>query len=113
MEFAEAYRKTSWPSLVFIGASLVTVPVYITLVIALLNGRRTNPRFRATYYNLVLTQALADAWAIPSDTFTFLCRYAGFFRDFFWDNRQILAPYSFNSNHLDLMLRVTIFLSTL
>ncbi|EYC29388.1 hypothetical protein Y032_0006g2952 [Ancylostoma ceylanicum] len=88
------------PHIVFAVASILTLPLYSLILLAILRGPKMTP-----FHTLMLSQGVADIYSLLTYNFFSGLRVTNLFNDFFWDNQQFIANFTFVNIYYTLYLR--------
>ncbi|ETN71888.1 hypothetical protein NECAME_14067 [Necator americanus] len=90
----------SWPYMIFGIATILTVPLYLLILLAILWKSKMTP-----LYVLTVSQAVADIVFLLLYNFFTIFRVFGLGNDFYWENRDVLLNASFLIMYYMLYLR--------
>uniref|UniRef100_A0A7I4YNM3 G_PROTEIN_RECEP_F1_2 domain-containing protein n=1 Tax=Haemonchus contortus TaxID=6289 RepID=A0A7I4YNM3_HAECO len=90
----------TWTHIVFTIASLAMLPLYIFILFVICLQIKLS-----TFYVLLISQGIADIFAVINFFFASTLRYTSLFDEFYWNNQKILANYSFLSFYFTICVR--------
>ncbi|KAK5970931.1 hypothetical protein GCK32_000955 [Trichostrongylus colubriformis] len=91
-----------WPQVIFIAATMITLPLHIAVLILVMRRRKFTP-----FHVLVISQGIADVFSLINYFLVNSLRVSQLCNEFFWINRELIANYEFRSIYFSMYLRNT------
>ncbi|CAI5452480.1 unnamed protein product [Caenorhabditis angaria] len=95
-----------WPTYIWYGMSIITIPIYLLVVICLLRLRMISKIYKTTFYTLLLQHSLADLLTMFFYFILMVLREFQPIRQFYFDYQEYyIASASYNFTYYFLYIR--------
>ncbi|RCN26090.1 hypothetical protein ANCCAN_28190 [Ancylostoma caninum] len=94
-----------WSQVIFVGATAVSLPLYLLIITACVKEWKYNHALR-TFYLLIISQGVVDIIVMVSYFMFWSLRTFGVFSDFFWEYQHYyLASWCFTQTYISVIIR--------
>ncbi|CAI5452479.1 unnamed protein product [Caenorhabditis angaria] len=95
-----------WPTYIWYGMSIISVPIYLIVVICLVKLRRVQKNYNTTFYTLLLQHSIADLFTMFFYFVLMSLREVQIIRQFYFDYQEYyIAPATYTTTYLFIYIR--------